>query len=66
VIDAERDSYKRQFEQARQRLPRGHVINGCVWRHGVLSVTSAKPERMSREPEFVPRVRRGVQAGLFD
>lgn len=66
MTDAERSSYKRQFEQARRHLPRAHVINHCTWRRGQLAVMAAKPERMAKEPEFQPRVRRGVQAGLFD
>lgn len=64
--DAERRSYERQFDQARRRLPRGHVISHCTWRDGQLITRSARPERQAREPEFQPRVRRGVQAGLFD
>lgn len=65
MTPADQESYRRQFEQAQRRLPRGHVINGCTWKDGHLTVTSAKPERMSREPEFQPRVSRGVQTGLL-
>lgn len=66
MTDAEKTSYSRQFEQAKARLPRGHVINGCTWRDGQLVVTHAKPERATAAPEFQPRVRRGIQTGLFD
>lgn len=66
MTEDERASYGRQFEQAKRRLPRGHVINWAMWRDGQLSVRSDRPERQPREPEFEPRVRRGVQAGLFD
>lgn len=66
MIDADRDDYRRQFEIAQRHLPRGHVVNHAVWRNGQLTVASANPVRMSKEPEFVPRVRRGIQAGLFD
>jgi hypothetical protein len=66
VTDADRESYRRQFDAAQRRLPRGYVINHCTWRDGQLWTLSAKPPRQTTEPEFQPRVRRGVQAGLFD
>jgi hypothetical protein len=60
MTGADRESYVRQFEQAKRRLPRGHVINHCVWRDGQLTVASGKPPRLTHEPEFQPRVRRGL------
>lgn len=66
MTSADQDSYRRQFDQAKRRLPRGHVINHATWRDGHLTVMSGKPERQAKEPEFGPRVKRGVQAGLFD
>lgn len=60
-------SYRRQFEQAQRRLPRGHAIHHCTWRDGHLTVQSAPVQRAPAEkPDSQPKVRRGVQAGLFD
>ena len=50
MTDAERQSYVRQFDQAKARLPRKHVINRCEWRNGQLQVASAVPERQAIEP----------------
>lgn len=64
MTEADKASYRRQFEQHARNLPRGHVINHCTWRDGRLTVQSAKPPKVSREPEFHPRISRGVQASL--
>jgi hypothetical protein len=67
MTPADRDSYRRQFDAAQKRLPRGHVIWSCTWRDGQLATLSHKPERQQAEPQFAPRVRRGAaQQGLFD
>lgn len=66
MTDADKASYRKQFEGQARHLPRGHVINHCTWKDGRLTVMHAKPPKISREPEFEPRVKRGVQAGLFD
>lgn len=60
MIDADRESYAKQFEAAKRHLPRGHVINYAMWRDGQLSVMSGPVERPKAEPQFVARVRRGA------
>lgn len=67
MTPADQDSYRRQFEQAKRRLPRGHLINHCTWRDGQLTVLHARVEKAAKtEPEFVARVRRGAaQESLF-
>lgn len=63
MTDEDRANYKRQWEQAQNRLPRGHVIHHATWRDGHLSTMSHKPERQPADagPQFAQRVRRGVQ-----
>lgn len=62
MTNDDRASYKRQFDQAQRRLPRGHVIHHVMWREGHLSTMSHRPERPARdEPEARPGIRRGVQ-----
>lgn len=63
MTPAETESYRRQFEQAKKRLPRGHVIHSCRWQHGQLAVESRPAERAAPEPK--PAAGR-VQRGLFD
>lgn len=67
MTEADRESYRRQFEAAKRRLPRGHVINHVQWQDGHLRVMSAPVQRQpAAPPDEGPKVRRGVQAGLFD
>jgi hypothetical protein len=65
VTEAERASYRRQFDQAQRRLPRGHVIHHATWRDGQLSVMSHRPERVAPVQAEAPRVHRGVQGTLL-
>lgn len=58
MTTAEQQSYRRQFDQAKARMPKRHVITRCEWRNGQLTVEHSKPER--QVPEFVDRRTRNL------
>jgi hypothetical protein len=60
----DRDAYQAQFDAAKRRLPKGHVITHAHWANGHLDVMSApigKPEH----GQDLPISARGIQAQLL-